>query len=833
MSPQRRRGNAVWVMQEASRYSLPEEEIRRRRTQFNSETKKYEVKKKTYTRRLQLVLNNSSNRYDNEWVGDNALSNSTKHIRFWFQNVNGLICKNDIQEFQYNIAKMADSGTNFFAFTETKINSNKPGVNSKIVDGLKQIIPNGHFRLANSPDYPRRSMYQPGGIASGFDASLKMRYLREGFDKYGRWVWQEFGQHHMVTRVYTIYRVNAGSENSCGTSTAWYQQNCLYEADGMRVDPRKQVLIDLCNEIRPCIERGHNILLGGDFNERIYSPEAMSSQFESVGLYNVFEHRFQNSNLPRTHARGSQAIDHVWCTQHILDNISYAGFSPFGHIWDSDHRGLFVDIKASILFQNDEISLVYSDFRRLKSTIPKRTKKYLDALHTNWKYHNINQKFNDLSATKYSDDPELFEKKINCLDKQITEIMVGAERRCTKVSSHHIDDWCPETMEALELRRHKKTLLTKASKITLDTNLVNAIETFRDASVQYKEANNKYLELKKQSKQKRKDFQMELAKEVAASKGTEAAKEINTLIHIEKQRNQALRLNSTLKPRSSGGPTSILIPAISEYQRPYQRDFDHMKIDTIWQRIEFDNGEDVINWQRVTDQKIVEAMLLKWQQCHFTQANETPFASEYWHRELQDPEVQEQILDGTYDIPAHLPAEAKEILKNMKRPDNIENNLSEASYTDFFDFIKKIKEKRSSSPSGRHYGHYKVIMVSAPQYLQILHGILDLAVRHCIVLKRWQTTVTSLIEKKQGTPFIHKFRAIHIIEGDLQFVARFYYAKQMMQHAEKNNLITDEQYGGRKGRMAQSAVLNKIAYYNISHQTLTSCAFMDNDARAC
>ena len=223
MSPQRRRGNAVWVMQEASRYSLPEEEIRRRRTQFNSETKKYEAKKKTYTRRLQLVLNNSSDRYDNEWVGDNALSNSTKHIRFWFQNVNGLICKNDIQEFQYNIAKMADSGTNFFAFTETKINSNKPGVNSKIVDGFKQIIPNGHFRLANSPDYPRRSMYQPGGIASGFDASLKMRYLREGFDKYGRWVWQEFGQHHMVTRVYTIYRVNAGSENSCGTSTAWNQ----------------------------------------------------------------------------------------------------------------------------------------------------------------------------------------------------------------------------------------------------------------------------------------------------------------------------------------------------------------------------------------------------------------------------------------------------------------------------------------------------------------------------------------------------------------------------------------------------------------------------------
>ena len=43
----------------------------------------------------------------------------------------------------------------------------------------------------------------------------------------------------------------------------------------------------------------------------------------------------------------------------------------------------------------------------------------------------------------------------------------------------------------------------------------------------------------------------------------------------------------------------------------------------------------------------------------------------------------------------------------------------------------------------------------------------------------------------------------------------------------------DEQYGGRNGRMAQSVVLNKQLCYNISHQTLTMCAFMDDGARAC
>lgn len=55
----------------------------------------------------------------------------------------------------------------------------------------------------------------------------------------------------------------------------------------------------------------------------------------------------------------------------------------------------------------------------------------------------------------------------------------------------------------------------------------------------------------------------------------------------------------------------------------------------------------------------------------------------------------------------------------------------------------------------------------------------------------------------------------------------------MIHTAETNNLITDEQYGGRKNRMAQSVVLNKICYYNLSHQTLTECVFMDDDARAC
>ena len=112
------------------------------------------------------------------------------------------------------------------------------------------------------------------------------------------------------------------------------------------------------------------------------------------------------------------------------------------------------------------------------------------------------------------------------------------------------------------------------------------------------------------------------------------------------------------------------------------------------------------------------------------------------------------------------------------------------------------------------------------QFLWDIHGVLDLSLKNNIVLKQWTKTVTTLLEKKIGNPFIYKFWAIHTVEGDLQ-------SHKMIKYAEGQGLITNEQYGGRKNKMAQSVVLNKLCYYNICHQTLTSCAFMDDDARAC
>lgn len=59
----------------------------------------------------------------------------------------------------------------------------------------------------------------------------------------------------------------------------------------------------------------------------------------------------------------------------------------------------------------------------------------------------------------------------------------------------------------------------------------------------------------------------------------------------------------------------------------------------------------------------------------------------------------------------------------MRRPNNSIPQISdETKLFNFQNYIRKIKERTSSSPSGRHYGHYKVMLTSDEKYMGVIHG---------------------------------------------------------------------------------------------------------------
>ena len=92
----------------------------------------------------------------------------------------------------------------------------------------------------------------------------------------------------------------------------------------MKRNPPKHIMESLTRELFGVVEKGINVVVGGDFNESLYSPEG------NVGLVNVFEYRQNNTVLPRTYSRGSKAVDHIWVTPFLLDHITCAVIAPFG-----------------------------------------------------------------------------------------------------------------------------------------------------------------------------------------------------------------------------------------------------------------------------------------------------------------------------------------------------------------------------------------------------------------------------------------------------------------------------------------------------------------------
>jgi hypothetical protein len=67
--------------------------------------------------------------------------------------------------------------------------------------------------------------------------------------------------------------------------------------------------------------------------------------------------------------------------------------------------------------------------------------------------------------------------------------------------------------------------------------------------------------------------------------------------------------------------------------------------------------------------------------------------------------------------------------------------------------FSKWKERTSTSPSGRHLGHYKAIIQNAT-LLSCLTTFLQLIIEKGHILTRWCNAVNIMIEKDQGHPKI-------------------------------------------------------------------------------
>ena len=76
--------------------------------------------------------------------------------------------------------------------------------------------------------------------------------------------------------------------------------------------------------------------------------------------------------------------------------------------------------------------------------------------------------------------------------------------------------------------------------------------------------------------------------------------------------------------------------------------------------------------------------------------------------------------------------------------------------------------------------------------------------------------IAVMVAKDEGITKIHRMRIIQLLEADLNFVLACIFGSRTMRFASEFCKMNGSQYGGRRGAVCQSAVLNKVISYEIS-----------------
>ena len=115
---------------------------------------------------------------------------------------------------------------------------------------------------------------------------------------------------------------------------------------------------------------------------------------------------------------------------------------------------------------------------------------------------------------------------------------------------------------------------------------------------------------------------------------------------------------------------------------------------------------------------------------------------------------------------------------------------------DFQDFWRRVDERTSSSFSGVTFSHYKAAATN-PMLSAIHAAYLTACACRGLPLARWGIRLTVLLEKVAGNNFVHKLRAICLLEADFNWINKIIFAKRMLGTALANDLIPGECFSKR------------------------------------
>ena len=754
-------------------------------------------------------------------------------MRIFHINHNGITYNNEYLEWEMSIAYMMDMQVDIFGITEANLDFH----NKKVKD---DFIQRGQFfdsymkmAVSSSLQTVGQSPFKMGGTVTGVNGCWSGRIERKGSDKLGRWSYVSLRTKKCkLINVITFYLPGKPSKNK-GESTIYSQMELDVLQQKRRLsDPRKELLKDLKTFINKEHEKGNKNILMGDANDNVGKATSDIRKFlDEVEMEPTYYVRHGNDAiLPATHDRGTTCIDFIATTIGLPDGtIKKAGYAPFYTNIYTDHRGIYVDLDTTKLFNSTRPDTTRSIYKRFTTQQIPKCNRYLKKLEELLEGAKMFKLIDTLESelremVEGKKEGEVKQKLVNrckILFEKVSQLMLCSERRSGPVPYR---DGFPDSPKLREAA-FKVVRLKKYLRLVSLGSLEGGEQEREKVEKDLKSSLLQLREAQSSSHMLRQEFLGDLAEKRATQWKMSATEALEIIKESEKSKKMHRKHRRFMKPGNMGTLRSLMIPA------PITGKVNNIK--------------DPDTYMEISDSKVMFDILLRKNFDHLLLSKSSMFSRGPlldkcgWYGEQNG--IQE-ILTGMMDceeMGKHYPEfglEGVEFLKALKYETNEDGTRIKPfqwsfGIEEYKDVFNHTKESTACGPSGLHMSHWKAAC-ERDRIARIHAFFIWAAFQFGFTYARWENSWHCMIQKMQQ-PLLPKLRIVQLFEGDFNAGLKYLIGRKMMRHLNDNGTHDPETYGSRSGKTAPEAILNLQVLFDHCRlwEKPVGCIF--NDAVGC
>ena len=807
------------------------------------------------------------------WGHSLEVIDASTTFRVFLQNPNGFSIYRNNHLLRQDLQICYQYGAAALCFPETNTNWNQDNQVATLQQIFREVWQSSVIQPSQTPD-PFLSTYQPGGTLTAICDNWVSRVIARGCDPLGRWSYITLrGKSSAKLTIVTAYNATPTS----GDQTYYHQQLRLLsrlhreQNIGSPPDPRKQFIIDLQAWLEFLQRDGHHLIVAMDANS-VYDPDQEALQhplsYHKEKLTTSSTHNGKLATLvstcqlslplaiqhetrpfPASHVAGKNQIDYIFVSKALLPAVQRSGVLSHHSLTRGDHRPYYIDLDAALLFSDPAYQIAPATVRQLQLRDPRKVSKYISTLHELLHQHNVFPRLEALQSTlEHSQWTTASTAEYEALDTVITESMLTAEKTISRRLTTTYQ-WSPPLKKAVYCLRYWHLRLRQVRGQPVSASQLHLFQREADISPQDQalavesdvkkaqhQAYSALKELQKRHQELRDTYLENLAEAIVlnrtpqlAESGLEhllkdkSAKQLKQLISREKMRKMYRKLGRLLNKSKGSGLSRIDIPDAAAVTATS----GDPNCPKTWKG----------PWKSVTNPREIAQEVCKINSAQYHQAHTTPFGSgplaDMIGRRGDTPTSQE-LLRGTLppEMPPSLLPETLRVLHSLAQPVPQLGGSAVLTPAEFKATYSVASEQTSSSPSGRHIGHYKAVLQD-PQLVQLHSQMMSIPFQVGFAPDRWTKVTDIMLEKEPGNPRCHRLRILALFESDLNHAKRVIIGRRLLHHMHDFGLLPEMQYGSVPGKHCLSAVLKKVLCHDHLRITKRSGAFLENDAIGC